>query len=176
MAAADELDAFLFDIAVRDVRSMEISFADKALAIAAKSAGKLICNVRVDADPEFQRIAVIRFPREGIGILALGKDGLSIGSCTANGAFSSFIEPLAEWHVLSLRDQAVADIRGHVSLFAGALRKAGHVPILDIALSPRTTTQRSEQQSSKLCRARTRACLAREDRTRHPSQAQPDPL
>ena len=52
----------------------------------------------VAGDPQYQRIAVIRLPSGDIGIIALGRDGLSVGSCTANGAFSSFLEPLAEWH------------------------------------------------------------------------------
>jgi len=125
MAEADELDAFLFEIAVRDACSLDISFVDKVSVIAGRSAGKLVCNVRVESDPQFQRIAVIRFPRGGIGIVGLKRDGLSVRSCTANGAFSSFIEPLAEWHALSLRDQASTDIRGHANLFAAELRNAG---------------------------------------------------
>jgi hypothetical protein len=125
MTAADELDALLFDIAVKDTDFKSMSFSDRVSTIADRSAGSLVCNVRLEGDSQFQRIAVIRFPSGGIGIVALGKDGLSIGSCTANGAFTSFLEPLAEWHRLPLRDQAASDIRGHVSLFAAALRNAG---------------------------------------------------
>lgn len=128
MVAADELDAFLFEIAVRDARSLDISFADKVSAIADRSAGQLVCDVRVESDPQFQRLAVISFPRGGIGIVGLRRDGLSVRSCTANGAFSSFLEPLAEWHALSLRDQASTDILGHANMFAAELRNAGCMP------------------------------------------------
>ena len=125
LMAADEMDAFLFGIAVNDAGSTDISFEQRISTIADRSAGVVICNVRLDSDPHYQRIAVIRLPSGGIGVVALGKDGLSVGSCTANGAFSSFLEPLAEWYQLPLRYQAVSDIRGHVSLFAAALRNAG---------------------------------------------------
>jgi hypothetical protein len=123
--AADEMDAFLFGIAVNSAGLKDMSFEQRISTIADRSAGAVICNVRLDGDSQYQRIAVTRLPGGGGGILALGKDGLSVGSCTANGAFSSFLEPLTEWHRLPLRDQAVIDIRGHVSLFIAALRKAG---------------------------------------------------
>jgi hypothetical protein len=123
--AADELDAFLFGIAVNNAGLKDISFEQRISTIADRSAGTVICNVRLDSDPQYQRIAVIRLPSGDIGIIALGWDGLSVGSCTANGAFSSFLEPLADWHRLPLRDQAAIDIRGHASLFVAALRNAG---------------------------------------------------
>lgn len=125
--AADEMDAFLFGIAVNSAGLMDMSFEQRVSTIADQSTGAVLCNVRLDGDPEYQRIAVIRFTSGGIGILALGKDGLSVGNCTANGAFSSFIEPLAEWHRLPLRDQAATDIRGHAIIFAAALRNAGYL-------------------------------------------------
>jgi hypothetical protein len=123
--AADDLDAFLFGIAVNGAGSKDVSFEERISIIAGQSAGTVICNVRLDGDPQYQRIAVIRLPSGDIGIIALGRDGLSVGSCKANGAFSSFLEPLAEWHRLPLRDQAGIDMRGHASLFVAALRKAG---------------------------------------------------
>lgn len=128
--AADEMDTFLFGIAVHDAGSKDMSFEQRVSTVADRSIGTVICNVRLDGDPQYQRIAVVRFPGGGIGVLGLGKDGLTVGSCTANGAFSSFIQPLAQWYCLPLRDQAVTDIRGHVSLFAAALRNAGYMPPL----------------------------------------------
>jgi hypothetical protein len=127
LMAVDDLDAFLFGIAVNGAGSKDVSFEDRVSIIADRSAGAVICNVRLDGDPQYQRIAVVRLPSNDIGIIALGKDGLSVGSCTSNGAFSSFLEPLAEWHRLPLKDQAIIDVRGHATLFAAALRSAGYL-------------------------------------------------
>ncbi|WP_054311077.1 hypothetical protein [Mesorhizobium sp. 1M-11] len=124
---AAELDTVLFEMAVRTASTLPTSFSEKVTDIAARTAGRLAFDVRVEGDYRFQRIAGIRYGGD-IGILALSKDGQSVDSCRVNGALASFIEPLESWNGLSLPAQAQTDILGHTSLLVAALRNAGNLP------------------------------------------------
>ncbi|TPI09408.1 hypothetical protein [Mesorhizobium sp. B2-4-6] len=126
MAAAESV---LFEMAVGNVRSLPLGFAEKATEIARQTSGRLLFEIRLDGDAHYQRVAAISYARGEIGILVLDKDGASVRSSIAGGGFASFIEPLECWSNLPLRDQANNDIRGHAILFIAALRNAGCAPL-----------------------------------------------
>ncbi|KAA3445853.1 hypothetical protein C7I87_31710 [Mesorhizobium sp. SARCC-RB16n] len=128
MAADVGLDALLFEMAAASVRLLPLSFGDKAARIARQTSGRLLFEVRVDGDPQFQRIAAVRYVTGTTGILALSKDGLAVVSFTANGELASFIDPLESWDSLPLREQARSDVEGHINLLLAALRSAGCMP------------------------------------------------
>jgi len=124
---ADDLDTMVFQMAVESVRTLPISFTEKASEIAVRSRGTLLFDVRVDGDVEIQRIAAFRYPSLQTGVLALNKQGLVTRHCMINGTFSSFIAPLENWTSMPLSMQARIDVTGHASLLLGALRNAGHM-------------------------------------------------
>lgn len=64
LMAADEMDAFLFGIAVNGAGSKDMSFEQRVSKIADQSAGAVVCNIRLDGDPQYQRVAVIRLQAE----------------------------------------------------------------------------------------------------------------
>ncbi|MGX9181735.1 hypothetical protein [Mesorhizobium sp. WSM2561] len=128
MAADVGLDALLFEMAAASVRLLPLSFGDKAARLAHQTSGRFLFEVRVDGDPQFQRIAAIRYATGTTGILALSKDGLAVVSFTANGELASLIDPLESWDRLPLRQQARNDIHGHIDLLLAALRNAGCTP------------------------------------------------
>ncbi|MEI9401838.1 hypothetical protein [Mesorhizobium argentiipisi] len=128
MAADDGLDALLFEMAAASVRLLPLSFGDKAARIARHTSGRFLFEVRVDGDPQFQRIAAVRYVTGTTGILALTKDGLAVVSFTANGELASFIDPVESWDSMPLREQACSDIEGHINLLLAALRSAGCMP------------------------------------------------
>ncbi|MET2831336.1 hypothetical protein [Mesorhizobium shangrilense] len=125
--AVGELDLMVFQMAVESVRSLSLSFTDKAAEIATRSRGILLFDVRIDGDAEVQRVAAIRYQGAQTGVLALDRQGLVTHHCIVNGAFSHFIAPLENWNSMSLPMQAKIDANGHASLFLGALRNAGHI-------------------------------------------------
>ncbi|RUU14513.1 hypothetical protein EOD23_00720 [Mesorhizobium sp. USDA-HM6] len=125
--AADELDSLVFQMAVESVRSLSLSFTEKAAAIAARSRGILLFDVRVDGDAVVQRIAAIRYPSDRTGVLALDRQGFVIRYCIVGGIFSGFIAPLENWTSMPLSMQAKINVDDHATLFLGALRKAGHM-------------------------------------------------
>lgn len=125
--AADELDSLVFQMAVESVRSLSLCFTEKAAAIAARSRGILLFDVRVDSDAAVQRIAAIRYPRDRTGVLTLDKQGIVIRHCVVGGIFLSFIAPLENWTSMPLSMQAKIDVDYHATLFLGALREAGHM-------------------------------------------------
>lgn len=125
---AAELDTVLFEMAVRAAGSLSTSFSEKVTDIAARTAGQLAFDVRVEGDYRFQRIAGIRYGAGEVGILALTKNGQALDACRVNGALTGFIEPLETWHGLPLQAQAQADVLGHTSLLIAALRNAGNLP------------------------------------------------
>nr|WP_244426061.1 hypothetical protein [Mesorhizobium amorphae] len=127
LMAVNELDLMIFQMAVESVRSLPLSFTEKAAAIAARSRGILLFDVRVDGDAEVQRVAAIRYPGDQAGVLALDRQGHVTRHCIVNGAFSRFIAPLENWTSMPLPMQAKIDVDDHASLFLGALRKAGHM-------------------------------------------------
>lgn len=125
LMAVDELDSVIFQMAVESVRSLPLSFIEKAAAIAARSRGVLLFDVRVDGDAEVQRIAAIRYPGDQTGVLALDRQGRVTRHCIVNSAFSRFIVPLENWASMPLSMQAKIDVDGPAGLFLGALRNAG---------------------------------------------------
>ncbi|MER9222649.1 hypothetical protein NKI48_27740 [Mesorhizobium sp. M0644] len=125
--AVDELDLMVLRLAVESVRSLSLSFAEKAAEVATRSRGILLFDVRVDGDAEVQRVAAIRYQGDQIGVLALDRQGLVTHQCIVNGTFSHFTTPLENWHSMPLSMQAKIDANGHASLFLRALRNAGHL-------------------------------------------------
>ncbi|BCM17766.1 hypothetical protein [Mesorhizobium sp. J8] len=125
--AAHELDSLVFQMAVESARSLSLSFTEKAAAIAARSRGILLFDVRVDGDAAVQRIAAIRYPSDRTGVLALDRQGSVIRHCIVGGIFSGFIAPLENWTSMPLSMQAKINVDGHATLFLDALRKAGHM-------------------------------------------------
>ncbi|CAH2396972.1 hypothetical protein [Mesorhizobium ventifaucium] len=125
--ALDELDLAIFQMAVESVRSLSLSFNQKAAEIATRSHGVLVFDVRVDGDSEVQRIAAIRYGADQTGVVALDRQGLVTRSCMVNGTFSHFISPLENWASMPLSMQAKIDVTVHAGLFLGALRNAGHM-------------------------------------------------
>lgn len=67
LMAVDELDLMVFQMAVESVRSLCLSFAEKAAEIATRSCGILLFDVRVDGDAEVQRVAAIRYQGDQTG-------------------------------------------------------------------------------------------------------------
>lgn len=124
-----ELEAVLFELAASNVCALPLCFCDKIANVTQKSGGHILFEIRSDGNPCYQRVAAIQYASGEIGILLLGNDGVSLATCTANGALSSFTEPLGNWYQLPLRDQATNDIRGHASLFLAAMRNAGCRPL-----------------------------------------------
>ncbi|BCH18908.1 hypothetical protein [Mesorhizobium sp. L-2-11] len=125
--AVNELDLFVFQMAVESVRSLCLSFNDKAAEIAARSRGNLLFDVRIDDDAEVQRLAAIRYRGGQIGVLALDRQGLISRYCVVDGTFSRFIAPLENWTSMPVSMQAKIDVTHHAGLFLGALRNAGHM-------------------------------------------------
>ncbi|CDX44995.1 conserved hypothetical protein [Mesorhizobium sp. ORS 3359] len=127
--AADELDSLVFQMAVESVGALSIGFTEKAAAIAARSRGLLLFDVRVDGDAAVQRIAAIRYPSDRTGVLALDIRGVGIRHCIVGGTFSALTAPLENWTGMPLSMQAKISVDDHATLFLGALREAGHLPI-----------------------------------------------
>jgi len=125
--AADELDAIVFRMAVESVLALPLGFTEKVAAIATRSHGVLVFDLRIDGDMELQRIAAIRYPSNQTGVLTLDKRGAVTNHCLVNGTFSSFIAPLEDWNTLPLPMQARTSIAGHTGVFIGALRDAGYI-------------------------------------------------
>ncbi|MEI9431721.1 hypothetical protein [Mesorhizobium sp. Cs1299R1N3] len=128
MASDIDLDALLFEMAAASVRMLALSFGDKAARIARQTSGRFLFEVRIDGDPQFQRIAAIRYTTGTTGLFALSKDGLAVVSFTANSELASFIDPLENWDSLPLREKAHNEVQGHIDLLVAALRNAGCVP------------------------------------------------
>nr|WP_258119879.1 hypothetical protein [Mesorhizobium onobrychidis] len=114
-------------MAVESVRSLSLSFNQKAAEIAARSHGILVFDVRVDGDSEVQRVAAIRYRGDQTGVVALDRQGLVIRHCMVNGTFSHFIAPLENWTSMPLSMQAKIDVTVDAGLFLSALRNAGHM-------------------------------------------------
>ncbi|MET3597750.1 hypothetical protein ABID26_007176 [Mesorhizobium shonense] len=127
--AADELDSLVFQMAVESVGALSIGFTEKAAAIAARSRGILLFDVRVDGDAAVQRIAAIRYPSDRTGVLALDIRGVGIRHCIVGGIFSGLTAPLEHWTGMPLSMQAKINVDDHAALFLGALREAGHMPV-----------------------------------------------
>lgn len=127
--AADELDSLVFQMAVESVGALSIGFTEKAAAIAARSRGILLFDVRVDGDAAVQRIAAIRYPSDRTGVLALDIQGVAIRHCMVDGIFLGLTAPLENWTGMPLSMQAKISVDDHATLFLGALREAGHLPI-----------------------------------------------
>ncbi|RAZ72925.1 hypothetical protein [Mesorhizobium atlanticum] len=125
--AADELDSLVFQMAVESVRALSLGFTEKAAAIAARSRGILLFDVRINGDAAVQRIAAIRYPSDRTGVLALDIQGLVIRHCIVGGILSGLTAPLENWTSMPLSMQAKVNIDHHATLFLGALRKAGHM-------------------------------------------------
>lgn len=129
LMVADELDAIVFRMAFESAHALPLGFTEKAVEIAARSHGVLLFDLRIDGDVELQRVAVIRYPSNQAGVLMLGKLGSVTSHCMINGDFSCFMAPLEDWNTLPLSVQARTSIAGPASLFIGALRKAGCIPL-----------------------------------------------
>ncbi|WP_430682332.1 hypothetical protein [Mesorhizobium australafricanum] len=127
--AADELDSLVFQMAVESVGALSIGFTEKAAAVAARSRGILLFDVRVGGDTAVQRIAAIRYPSDRIGVLALDIQGVVIRHCIVGGIFSGLTAPLENWTGMPLSMQAKINVDDHAALFLGALREAGHMPV-----------------------------------------------
>ncbi|PBC04229.1 hypothetical protein [Mesorhizobium sp. WSM3860] len=125
--AVNELDLLVFQMAVESVRSLCLSFNDKAAEIAARSRGTLLFDARVDDDADIQRIAAIRYRDDQMGVVALDRQGLVSRYCVVNGTFSRFIVPLENWTSMPVSMQAKIDVTQLASQFLGALRNAGHM-------------------------------------------------
>ena len=126
MEAGFRLEAALFETAVRNVEALPLGFSDKVVRVAMRTAARLLFDIRLDGDPQFQRMAAIRYPLEATGLMGLGKTGLDVRICAVGNELDHFLEPLLAWAALPMRDQASKDIRGHATLLLGALRNAGH--------------------------------------------------
>lgn len=126
MEAVFCLEAALLETAVGNVEGLALGFSDKVAHIATRTVGRILFDVRVDGDPQFQRMAAIRYPVEITGLLGLVKSGPNIRICTIGSELDHYLQPLAVWAALSFREQANEDIRGHAALLLGALRNAGH--------------------------------------------------
>ncbi|MGX7877257.1 hypothetical protein ACVDG5_035710 [Mesorhizobium sp. ORM6] len=125
--ASDELDWAIFQMAVESVRSLSLSFNERAAEIAARSQGTLVFDVRVEGDPEVQRIAAIRYRSERTGVVALDRQGVVTHYCMVNGTFSDLMAPLENWTSMPLSMQAKIDVTALAGLFLDALRNAGHM-------------------------------------------------
>ncbi|ESZ56823.1 hypothetical protein NKH64_28230 [Mesorhizobium sp. M0999] len=125
--AVDELNLMVLQMAVESVRSLSLSFAEKAAEIATRSRGSLLFNVRIDGDAQVQRVAAIRYHGGQFGVLALDGHGLVTHYCIVNGMFSHYIAALESWHRMPLSMQAKMDANGNARLFVEALRDAGHM-------------------------------------------------
>jgi len=99
------------------------SFHDAAIEVATRVNGCLLFNVRVDKDPDFQRIAAIATGRATC-IVVLMNDGASLRWCIVDELYSTFLRPLQEWANLPLKDQAGSRFQAYSSLLAGALRNS----------------------------------------------------
>ncbi|MEV8645026.1 hypothetical protein AB0V79_28070 [Mesorhizobium ciceri] len=125
--ASDELDWAIFQMAVESVRSLSLSFNERAVEIAARSQGTLVFDVRVYGDAQVQRVAAIRYRAERTGVVALDRQGLVTHYCMVNSTFADLMAPLENWTSLPLAMQAKIDVTVHAGLFLGALRNAGHM-------------------------------------------------
>lgn len=83
--------------------------------------------MRVDGDPEVQRIAAIRYRGDQTGVVALDRQGFVTRSWMVNATFSHFISPLENWTSMPLPMQAKIDVTVDAGLFLSALRNAGHM-------------------------------------------------
>lgn len=68
--SVDELNLMVLQMAVESVRSLSLSFAEKAAEIATRSRGILLFDVRIDGDAQVQRVAAIRYHGGQFGVLA----------------------------------------------------------------------------------------------------------
>ncbi|ADV14658.1 hypothetical protein Mesau_05614 [Mesorhizobium australicum WSM2073] len=125
--ASQELDWAIFQMAVESVRSLTSSFSERAAEIAARSQGTLVFDVRVDDDPQVQRIAAIRYRGEQTGVVALDRQGLLTHYCMVNDTFSDLMAPLENWTSIPLSAQAKIDVTVDAGFFLAALRNAGHL-------------------------------------------------
>ncbi|MGO4833338.1 hypothetical protein AB4144_13785, partial [Rhizobiaceae sp. 2RAB30] len=103
-----------------------LGFSDKVVRVAMRTAARNLFDIRLDGDPQFQRMAAIRYPLEATGLMALAKTGLELRLCAVGQELDPFLQPLSAWAALPLREQANKDVRGHAALLLGALRNAGH--------------------------------------------------
>lgn len=126
MEAGFRLEAALFETAVRNVEALPLGFSDKVARVAMRTAARILFDIRLDGDPQFQRMAAIRYPLEATGLMALAKTGLELRLCAVGQELDHFLQPLSAWAALPLREQANKDIRGHAALLLGALRNTGH--------------------------------------------------
>ncbi|MBZ9852031.1 hypothetical protein LB565_29035 [Mesorhizobium sp. CA14] len=53
---AAESNAVLFEMAVGNIRSLPLSFAEKAAEIAHQTSGRLLFEIRLDGDAHYQRL------------------------------------------------------------------------------------------------------------------------
>jgi len=121
MGGPEDVDGFL-ELAIANIDLAARSFHDTAIKIAAVTNGTLLFNVRVEGDPDFQRIAAISYTRSPTCIIVLLRDGTAARWCRVDTSFDIFLIPLEHWASLPLTDQAQSKYQAYSSLLAAALR------------------------------------------------------
>jgi len=121
MRGPEDVDGFL-ELAIANIDLAARSFHDTAIKIAAVTNGKLLFNVRVESDPDFQRIAAISYAKDSTCIIVLLRDGTTSRWCRIDTSFDIFLIPLEHWASLPLTDQAQSKYQAYSSLLAAALR------------------------------------------------------
>ncbi len=125
MPMREELEAILVELSVKDTDLIEHSFASIASDSAERMGGRVLFDVRIDGDPDVQRIAALEFAEGNIAFLILAANGTEVSALASTEGLSDFVAPLSRWFELPLHERAITPFRGAASLLIGALRRCG---------------------------------------------------
>ena len=122
---AGHLELALFEESLADRDGIHRPFGDRVSDAAAKTAGSVLFDVRIDGDAHIQRMAAIRYGETDAAIIVLEKNG-QLRCAAANGDASTLVATLATWESSPLSEHVRDQYHGTALILLAKLRSSGH--------------------------------------------------